>query len=313
VRQFSFLRFAAPAILLSALGACQEGRSLTGDAGQDGAGGATPDAVADAVADERVDAPADTGGADVMDARPDMTTDAGIETATCAGGQYRCGTMCVADSAPCSGACQAVLPKFCASPSVCIAQAGCCVNSECAASTPICSPTTHMCVKRTDGDTCTTQAECASGTCLICYPDADGDGFGNKWALPTGNFCGACPTGSANDHRDCHDNNVMVNPNADFHDATYATDPMDTSPDGWDWNCSDNDEREKTGTVLAPTGCAAGGTCANGCPANAQMNVAINQTCGQFTLGAACAAACPSPPAPGCMQVQVQTVQQRCR
>jgi hypothetical protein len=221
----------------------------------------------------------------------------------------------------CSYMCDAT-HKACPTGSLtCIASAACCTSVDCPATSPICNATTHACGKRPDGDACSTQGECASGVCQVCYPDADGDGFSNKWiSVPTGLFCGICPLGSSADHRDCLDNPAdpnasVVNPNAEFHFSTYAPDPADTTPDGWDWNC--NDVQDLSAPPMAsgiPVGCTATSSCAAGC-VTMTGTVPVPQVCGQTAGGSACANACSIPPqaGPRCMNVSISTVQQTCR
>jgi len=136
--------------------------------------------------------------------------------------------------------------------------------------------------------------------------DGDGDHYG---AGAAASFCGTtAPTGYAIQGGDCCDSNPEINPGADFQTAIGSCNGNPT----WDYNCDGMIETQKAGTVSVPNGCAIGATCANGCTANANIDKAIDQTCGAYTTGQACAAACPSPPAPGCMSPSVNTVQQAC-
>ena len=210
----------------------------------------------------------------------------------------------------CSYVCNSATHKMCGTG--CIPLAACCSSADCAGTgSPVCNLTTHACEKRPNGATCTTQGECIGGTCLTCYPDGDGDTYGNKFMVQTGMFCGVCPAGSASNNLDCKDSDPSVNPDAAFQITMYTPDPADPTPDGWDWNCNDTDDRENTGTVLVPNGCAAGAVCPT-CTANPSHLVPANQTCGGFTGASACAAAC-APMAPGCFSTGISTYQQKCR
>jgi hypothetical protein len=157
-----------------------------------------------------------------------------------------------------------------------------------------------------DGAACTSAAQCVSNACTAFYVDADGDQYGAGAATM---FCGTtAPTGYAAKGGDCCDSNPAINPGAGFQ-TTIGTCNGNTT---WDYNCDGTVETQKTGTVAVPNGCAPGAVCGN-CTAAPNVIVPIVQTCGAYTPGTACAAECPSPPAPGCTGVPVQTVQQACR
>ena len=182
------------------------------------------------------------------------------------------------------------------------AQSGCgtsCVplltdNSNCGACGTKCTAGTQTCTNGTclfnDAQPCTIAAQCVTKNCTFCYPDKDNDGFGDKWATPTGTCGLTCPGGLLSDHRDCLDdptvfpNASAVNPNATFHFggttpfpfAAYTPDPRDTSPDPWDYDCDD----QRTVQTPSSGGCTTGATCANGCQSGPGALYDGN-TCGQ--------------------------------
>lgn len=146
--------------------------------------------------------------------------------------------------------------------------------------------------------------------CTLCYPDADGDGFGDKWATPNTDFC-TCPAGMVANNLDCLDSDAEVNPNADGKVTKYVPDIRDSSPDGWDWNCNDVEEPQILPPFSGPGGCVTTGqaACASGCPQTTKtFNVSI--PCGASLGFQACAnAGCGITGAPGCMTVNVGPTQ----
>ncbi|PKP57975.1 MAG: hypothetical protein CVT89_03615, partial [Candidatus Altiarchaeales archaeon HGW-Altiarchaeales-2] len=72
-------------------------------------------------------------------------------------------------------------------------QINCTNDTQCGANNT-CNITTHLC----------------QATTIICYGDADGDGYGNA-TNTTQNT--TCPTGYVNNSNDCNDNNSAINPN----------------------------------------------------------------------------------------------------
>jgi len=203
----------------------------------------------------------------------------------------------------------------------CISNANCCSDTECQSPTPICDAS-RTCAKRPNGMACSTDAECTSGTCPLCYRDKDGDGFGDKWSSPLARVCGPCTSGYVADGRDCMDDpNVFasanaVNPNAGFHSAsapppfnTYTPDARDTSPDPWDWNC--DDVRTLEITARAVGGCAAGATCSNSCPTDPQTVPTTPDTCGGYVESTGCINLCSS--GGGCSPGTVGSTPQGCK
>ena len=210
----------------------------------------------------------------------------------------------------------------------CISAASCCTPSDCPAGRPICNVTTQLCEGRPNGQGCATAAECTSASCVggvccsgagvNCFPDLDADGFGDKWSAPN-RFC-SCPVGFAANNLDCQDANSAVNPNAGFHTSqdanpTYTPDLRDTSPDGWDWNCNDVDDKSLNPPFTIQNGCAAPGQggCATGCvSAFATFNFTV--ACGDsLNVGICANMGCGIAGAPGCGGILVPTQPQGCR
>lgn len=157
----------------------------------------------------------------------------------CASGHCTSAICCPTDQSGCGKSCVPLLTDN--------MNCGVC-GKACVAGKETCSNGTCL---LNDAQSCSAPAQCVTKSCPLCYPDKDGDGFGDKWATPTG-ICGStCAAGLILDHRDCLDNPsssdaVQVNPNAGFFpDGTnptitrhaYTPDPRDTSPNGWDWDC----------------------------------------------------------------------------
>ncbi len=182
----------------------------------------------------------------------------------CASGNCTSAICCAAGQSGCSGSCVPLATDN--------ANCGAC-GKTCVAGKETCSNGTCL---LNDAQSCAASAQCVTKNCSLCYPDKDGDGFGDKWATPTG-ICGqTCPAGLITDHRDCLDDPTVfpqasaVNPNATFHlggptvpfpFAAYTPDPRDTTPDPWDYDCDD----VRTVQTGSSGGCATGATCTNGC------------------------------------------------
>ena len=195
----------------------------------------------------------------------------------CISGNCTGGTCCAAGQSGCSGSCVDLTRDN--------ANCGTCAK-VCVAGKETC--TASLC-RGNDAQPCTTAAQCVSASCTLCYPDRDGDGFGDKWAAATG-VCGlSCPATFVADHRDCLDDpNVFpmanaVNPNGTFHlafspfpFAMYTPDPRDTSPDPWDYDCDD----VRTLQIKGSGGCETGTTCTSGCTLGVGT-VYDGTTCGQ--------------------------------
>ncbi len=208
----------------------------------------------------------------------------------CASGNCTSAICCPAGQSGCSGSCVPLATDN--------ANCGTC-GIKCTAGTQTCTNGTCL---FNDAQSCTASTQCVTKNCAFCYPDKDGDGFGDKWATPTG-VCGiTCPTGLTTDHRDCLDDpNVFpqasaVNPNAVFHlggptvpfpFAAYTPDPRDTSPDPWDYDCDD----VRTIQTASSGGCETGATCANGCqsgPGTLYDGSTCGTTINTFMCGNAC-------------------------
>jgi hypothetical protein len=167
-----------------------------------------------------------------------------------------------------------------------------------------------------DGQTCSADAQCTSGVCSTCFPDRDGDGFGDKWSAAS-RFCGPCVTGYVADNRDCMDDPVtfsfaaQVNPNAAFPQpnapvpVTYQPDSRDPAPDPWDWNCDGIRELQYASYV---PGCLSGASCTNGCQ-TAPAVVTGPTSCGEVLTMGNCNNSCPF----NCTTEATFTPQQMCR
>ena len=96
----------------------------------------------------------------------------------------------------------------------------------------------------------------------------------------------------------------------------YTPDIRDTTPDGWDWNCNNVEDKTLLRPSNVPMGCAASGqgACAAGCT-TISGNIATNIPCGGFMTGAICASmGCGNPVAPGCGTVSgIQMAPQACK
>jgi hypothetical protein len=200
---------------------------------------------------------------------------------------------------------------------------------------PVCNTTNQLCQGRALGDGCTVSSECSSLSCVggvccngggvNCYPDNDNDSFGDMFATPT-RAC-TCPPGTVSNNSDCLDsatdpNAPFVNPNGAFHifsdvPSMYTPDIRDTTPDGWDWNCSNAREMTLTGTIPnVSIGCTATGqgACAAGCTTET-ASVFQSIPCGGRLTGTICAnMGCGNVNAPGCGNVTgIQMAPQGCK
>lgn len=289
-------------------------------------------------------------GAGVPQCGPALTCAAATSTCACGGsGQFCCGgsggtctaagTVCgtgatcgppVGNGVPCSISSQCA-SNNCTSAICCAAgQSGCggtCVNltadnANCGTCGKTCAVGNETCAmsvcKANNGRPCAADAQCVSGTCTPCYPDRDGDGFGDKWASSAGSCGGICPSGLVIDRRDCMDDPTLfplaggVNPNATYHNhtapfplATYTPDPRDTSPDPWDWDCDD----VRTIMTRESGGCGVS-TCDNACAAGSG-SLYDGTTCGTFVNIFVCANSCAS--GGTCMTASNGSVPQQCK
>ncbi len=220
---------------------------------------------------------------------------------TCTSGGYVGQSTCM------TGVCTTPAPQSCAGKLVCSVNAcksSCSADTDCVAgyycNTGACQPGTA------DGTQCTRAAQCASNVCTSFYLDGDGDHYGAGSAV---GFCGTtAPAGYAAQNGDCCDSNALMNPGADFQTTIGNCNGTTT----WDYNCDGTIEPQKTGTVSIPNGCAPGSSCAS-CISSPNVLQVITQTCGAWTTGIVCANACPSPPAPGCVNMTVDIIQEACR
>lgn len=105
------------------------------------------------------------------------------------------------------------------------------------------------CTQRSDGQACSTAAECKSGTCSLFYRDVDGDGFGQDSVVAQ--ICGgAAPAGYVARAGDCCDSDANANPIQ----TAYFAQPR-SGCGGYDYNC--RDEAEIGYSLMAS--CATGG------------------------------------------------------
>lgn len=158
---------------------------------------------------------------------------------------------------------------------------------------------------------------CCAGAGVNCFPDLDGDGFGDKWS--TGKLSCSCQVGTAPNNQDCQDADPAVNPNATFHIASdnpsmYTPDLRDPAPDGWDWNCNGVEDMSSLPPFNVASGCVVGGQA--GCPDCVQATILASFTipCGGFLGQDFCASmGCGVNGAPGCGGVGVPTTPQGCK
>jgi hypothetical protein len=103
--------------------------------------------------------------------------------------------------------------------------------------------------KLKDGQTCATAAQCANGSCLISYLDADTDGYGVATTITRCDL--TPPSGYAARAGDCCDSDNNARPN--------QTTPSTTrnACNSFDWDCDGTEERTST---VAFCGCQTIGT-----------------------------------------------------
>lgn len=68
------------------------------------------------------------------------------------------------------------------------------------------------CINPGKEGTCECSKNCATGSCVLTYPDADGDGFGNPLGATTVECSDALPAGRVINNTDCYDNNPHAYP-----------------------------------------------------------------------------------------------------
>jgi hypothetical protein len=177
----------------------------------------------------------------------------------CATGQRCVGGTCSCDATSCaSGCCANNQCQPGTADSACGASGTCnvctstqiCQSRSCAAcgglNQPCCHPTntcnsgftcSNSSCKIADGSAtnCTNSNDCASGNCVVLYPDADNDSFGDKTRAGS-QFCGS-RTGYVADNTDCCDSDNRVRPNQSdfFPGPRNATCPG--AANNFDYNC----------------------------------------------------------------------------
>lgn len=85
--------------------------------------------------------------------------------------------------------------------------------------------------------------------CFTVWPDADGDGFGDKWGDPIAVCDGVIPEGYVANHSDCYDGNPDVFPGQTefFH--------RDRGDGSFDYDCDGQETMERTALAGAPFIC----------------------------------------------------------
>jgi hypothetical protein len=143
---------------------------------------------------------------------------------------YGCNAgACYPDCAPASRRCATGVPQQCDAAGRWQAEASCAAGNECVGA--------GVCMK-SNGQACTTAAECASGACTRSYRDGDGDGYG----AATADFCGASsPAGYVLMSGDCCDTEANAKPGQ----ASFFTGAR-TGCGGFDYNCDGSEDRQLT-------------------------------------------------------------------
>jgi hypothetical protein len=188
-------------------------------------------------------------------------------TATCQSGQCgfvctagrKCGSLCIADSQPCEGACRAGF-KLCGN--TCIVNTACCAATE----PPICTGdnlrscvggvvTTKPCPFGCAGSACV-----ACSTPVTCYADNDKDTFGDP--AVSKQFCGTCGTGYVSNKSDCYDFNAMAYPRGPVPPDTFEDYfAMHRGDGSFDYTCDGRIETTP-GDPAKATCTGVGATCA---------------------------------------------------
>jgi hypothetical protein len=198
-----------------------------------------------------------------------------------------CGTRCTACPAPvsngagactggtCTYACNSGY-KLCPGTAQCVpstAPAGCCSNTDCPATAPLC--TNYTCVGRPLGNACTTQAECASGKCAegVCCSEVCNTTCKSCLAANTGVTTGTCA-------------NVKVNT---AHGSDCATQAASTC--GTTGKCDGAGACSKwpAATVCLAQSCPAGGvteTSASTCNGSGTCVAGTASSCGVYKCDA---------------------------
>jgi hypothetical protein len=143
-----------------------------------------------------------------------------------------CYPQCVPDARQCA----AGLPQHCEADGTWLSEAACASGRECVGA--------GECLK-SNGQTCSTIADCASNVCGTYYQDADGDGSGGT---PI-NLCGSSPPdGYASSAEDCCDSDVNAKPGQSAYFVgknacnSFDYDCVNGEEKRWplafDWSCS---------------------------------------------------------------------------
>jgi hypothetical protein len=141
-------------------------------------------------------------------------------------------------------------PNLCPAGQVCNGKTCACPANTCGSSCQKCTAdqtcSNGSCkIKDGTNQSCVGDGDCASGKCVVLYPDADGDGYGDKTRSGT-HFCGQ-RMGFVADNTDCCDVDRLVRPNAS---ATQPTARNSACPGGagnFDYNCDGMETPKTTG------------------------------------------------------------------
>lgn len=181
------------------------------------------------------------------------------------------GNLCDSRMGVSAGTCQPIVPacknatagQLVCDPSTSVAQCGpdlvsdpvqqactgatpACLNHACVACTPA---STEACGVCNDG-TATCDSAGAWGTCVgassknTYYRDADGDGFGDPKTAMT--VCGAAPTGTVANSKDCCDLDANAHPGQTAFFGTADACGSNQVPNGYDYDCDGTNTTESS-------------------------------------------------------------------
>lgn len=200
------------------------------------------------------------------DAFAPSTTTCGA-TPSCSAGVAQPASFCSGAAAACTQAstqscngyqCSAgpACRTSCADASQCLGSHYCCLGGFSCTGLNTCQ------AKKADGAACGNAAECTSGTCVVRYADADGDGYGG---VSLGARCGPIVAGQTATAGDCCDSDGNARPGqTQFFGSARA------GCGGYDYDCAngeqsnDNSPEGITCEVADPTCNAQTGTCVAG-------------------------------------------------
>jgi hypothetical protein len=118
-----------------------------------------------------------------------------------------------------------------------------------------------------EGQICSSASDCGGGTCTTYYPDADGDGYGDRAATRENGrakgYCGSAPAGWSASNTDCCDAGDTMRA---VHPGQTAWFTAETPCGGFDYDC-DGEETPEVGAggSCVPLVCMAGFTAETAC------------------------------------------------